>query len=46
MKAVGSDGDSFYVVTADGLRAVADALDSGALAPVTIEDFKAPKVVR
>lgn len=46
MKPVGSDGDSFYVITAHGLRAVADALDSGALPPVTIEDFKSRKAVK
>lgn len=35
--------DSFYIVTSDGLRAVADALDSGALKPATMEDFKPRK---
>jgi hypothetical protein len=45
MKALGSDGDSFYVLTADGLRAVADAIDSGAIPPVTMDAFK-PKALR
>jgi hypothetical protein len=31
---------SFFVVTSAGLRAVADAMDSGVLPPITIEDFK------
>lgn len=45
LQPLGSDGDSFYVITAEGLRAVADALDSGAIPPVTMNDFK-PKGVR
>lgn len=43
LKALGNKNDSFFVVTAAGLRAVADALDSGALPPVTIDDFKPGK---
>jgi hypothetical protein len=44
MSALSHNGDSFYVVTSAGLRAVADALDAGSLPPVTIDDFK--KAVR
>ena len=44
IKALGDD--SFYVITPDGLRAVADALDSGALKPTTLEDFKSKKAVQ
>jgi hypothetical protein len=40
MTALSHNGDSFYVVTAAGLRAVADALDNGAIPPTTIDDFK------
>jgi len=40
VKPLGANGDSFFVVTADGLRAVADALDSGAIKETTLDDFK------
>jgi hypothetical protein len=33
-------GNAFYVITADGLRAVADAMDAGAIPAITIDDFK------
>lgn len=37
----GSKGDgSFYTITAHGLRAVADALDSGAIPLTTIDHFR------
>lgn len=45
MEALGSEGDSFYVITANGLRAVADAMESGAIPPVTMDAFR-PKAVR
>lgn len=45
LKALGSDSDSFYVITADGLRAVADAMDRGTIPQVTIEAFKPRKAV-
>ncbi|RWO22858.1 hypothetical protein [Mesorhizobium sp.] len=44
LKALGSD--SFYVITADGLRAVADAIDRGAIPPVTMDAFKSRKAVK
>lgn len=44
LRALGDE--SFYVITATGLRAVADALDSGALKPSTLDDFKSKKAVQ
>jgi hypothetical protein len=40
LQALGKEGDSFYVITADGLRAVADALDSGKLPAQSLDAFK------
>lgn len=38
--ALSTEGDSFFVLTPNGLRAIADAIDSGALKAPTIDDFK------
>lgn len=40
MRPLGPQGDSFFVVTPAGLRAVADALDAGTIPAVTIDAFK------
>jgi len=40
LRSLSEDGDSFYVVTSWGLRAVADAMDSGRLPEITINDFR------
>lgn len=40
LRPLGPEGDSFFVVTPAGLRAVADALDAGTIPAVTIDAFK------
>lgn len=40
LEALGSDGDSFFAITTNGLRALADALDAGTLPKGTIENFR------
>lgn len=36
VKALGEDGDSFYCITPDGLRALADAMDDGRVPPMAL----------
>jgi len=40
IQALSDDGDAFFVITPDGLRALADAWDNGKLPRVTLDDFK------
>lgn len=40
LRSLSEKGSSFYTITPDGLRAVADALDSGALPMTTIDNFR------
>lgn len=40
MVALGKERNSFFTITPAGLRAVADALDSGALKALTFDDLK------
>jgi hypothetical protein len=44
VEALDQDGDSMFmfVITPDGLRALADAIDGGKLPRMTIDDFKPP----
>lgn len=40
VESLGDDGNSFFAITPDGLRSLADAIDSGKLHRWTIDDFK------
>lgn len=46
LRPLGENGDSFYVITSALLRAVADAMDNGALPPLTMADFRKPRAER
>lgn len=40
LRSLNPERGSFFVLTSAALRAVADAMDSGALPPITLDDFK------